>query len=270
MVFKNSLLILAMWLGCTVSSMAAVNDRDWNVDGIQRTGIVCTPEPNAHQPSAGWPVVFVFHGHGGNARQIRRQFQTDTFWPDAIVVYLQGLPTVGQLTDPQGVRAGWDSVDTTDKNKDLRFYDLVLKDLIAHQHIDTKHVFSTGHSNGGGFTFTLWAHRGDTLAAIAASSSSGTRSDWPLLKPKPAMMSSGRNDPLVKFAWQSRMIEHLKSLNGVAANGKPWGRNGTWYASDTGTPVATIIYDGGHAPPMDLGQRVVEFFKTVSRSTPKP
>jgi hypothetical protein len=80
------------------------------------------------------------------------------------------------------------------------------------------------------------------------------------------MMSSGRKDPLVKFDWQSKMIDHLKSLNGVATDGKPWGSNGTWYTSSSGTPLATIIYDGGHAPPTDIGQRVVEFFKTVSPS----
>jgi polyhydroxybutyrate depolymerase len=171
---------------------------------------------------------------------------------------------VGQITDPQGTRNGWDSIDSSDKNRDLRFYDVVLKDLIDHQNIDTKRVFSTGHSNGGGFTFTLWAHRGDTLAAIASSSSIAAVKEWPLLKPKPALMSSGRNDPLVKFDWQSKMMDDLKSLNGVTDAGTPWGKDGTWYASKNHTPLATIIYDGGHAPPSDIGQRVVEFFKTVS------
>ena len=264
MTSKCYLLILTIWLAIASNVGAAVTDREWDIDGVKRTGIVCTPDEKIPQPKAGWPVVFVFHGHGGSAKQIRRQFQTDTLWPEAVVVYLQGLPTVGQITDPQGERAGWDSIDRTDKNRDLRLYDTVLKDLTDHQHIDPKRVFSTGHSNGGGFTFTLWAHRGDTLAAIASSSSIAAVKDWPLLKPKPAMMSSGRNDPLVKFEWQSKMIDEMKKLNGVPADGKPWGDNGTWYKSENGTPVVTIIHDGVHAPPKDLGKRVVEFFKTVS------
>jgi polyhydroxybutyrate depolymerase len=266
---KNHLLLLTACLTCTLlnrplPALATVTDRQWTVDNTKRTGILCTPDPTAHQPPAGWPVVFVFHGHGGSAQMIRHQFQIDILWPDAVVVYLQGLPTVGQITDPQGNGAGWDSIDTTDKNRDLRFYDTVLKDLTDNQHINPKRVFSTGHSNGGGFKFTLWAHRGDTLAAIAASSSIAALKDWPLLKPKPALMSSGRNDPLVKFTWQTRMIDYLKSLNKVSADGKPWNPNGAWYASDTGTPLATLIHDGGHPPPPDIGQRVVDFFKTVS------
>lgn len=262
--FKLHRFVLAIWLGCAVPAMAAVTDREWDVDGTKRTGIVCTPEVAAHQPAAGWPVVFVFHGHGGTARQIRRQFKTDTLWPDAVVVYLQGLPTVGQLTDKAGEKAGWDSIDGTDKNKDLRFYDTVLKDLTDHQHIDPRRVFIAGHSNGGGFSFTLWAHRGDTLAAIASSSSVASQKEIPLLKPKPAMMSSGKNDPLVKFDWQRKMIDKVKSLNGIKGDGKAWGTDGTWYDSENKTPLATIIYQGGHAPPANIGQQVVDFFKTVS------
>jgi polyhydroxybutyrate depolymerase len=264
MSFKNVLLLLAPLLGFALPGMAAVNDRQWDVDGTTRTGIVCTPDADTQAPAAGWPVVFVFHGHGGSAQFIRRQFRIDTLWPQAVVVYLQGLPTVGQLTDPDGSRTGWDSIDTSDSNRDLRFYDVVLKSLIDHEHIDNRRVFCTGHSNGGGFTFTLWAHRGKTLAAIAASSSIAAPKDWPLLTAKPALMSCGRNDPLVKFAWQSKMIDRLKSLNAVATSGKSWGEDGTWYDSESGTPLATIITDGAHAPPADIGARIVAFFKSVS------
>jgi polyhydroxybutyrate depolymerase len=264
MTLRSYLALASVWLGCAMPVTAALKDREWNVDGTNRTGIVWTPEATAQRPANGWPVVFVFHGHGGSAQNIRRQFRIDTLWPEAIVVYLQGLPTVGQITDSQGDRTGWDSIDTSDQNRDLRFYDIVLKDLIDNQHINAKRVFSTGHSNGGGFSFTLWAHRGDTLAAIASSSSIAAVKEWPLLKPKPALMSSGRNDPLVKFAWQSKMIDRLKSLNGVAPDGNAWGSDGTWYASDSGTPLATVIYDGGHAPPGDIGERIVDFFKAVS------
>jgi polyhydroxybutyrate depolymerase len=257
---------LVVSLGWGLIAHAVVEQREWDVNGTKRTGAISLPEGSATtQPAAGWPVVFVFHGHGGSAEQIRRQFQTDTIWPEAIVVYLQGLPTAGQLTDPQGNRAGWDSNDPPEKNRDIQLYDLVLKDLIEHRRIDAKHVFSTGHSNGGGFSFAPWAYRGDTLAAVAPSSSLIGPKYWPLLKPRPAMMSSGKNDPLVKFEWQSQMMDEIKKLNHVAGEGTPWGENGLWYDSDAGTPFATIITDGGHPPPRDIGKHVVEFFKTVSK-----
>lgn len=120
----------------TSGSAVLATDQQWMVDGTKRTGMIYVPGDAVSRPAAGWPTVFVFHGHGGSVDNIRHQFRTDTLWPQAVVVYLQGLPTVGQITDEQGIRAGWDSIDTSDKNRDLRLYDAVLKDLIDHQHID--------------------------------------------------------------------------------------------------------------------------------------
>ena len=258
-----------VWLCCAAPARAAAaaDERQWTVDGIQRTGLVVTPAADVRRPAAGWPVVFVFHGHGGTARGARRQFQVDTLWPEAVVVYLQGLPTVGPLTDPAGVRAGWDMAHPAEANRDVRLYDVVRRDLIGHDHADPRRVFVAGHSNGGGFAFVLWADRGDMLAAVAVSSSVAPAKDRPRLQPKPALMSSGRADPLVKFEWQAKMVDRLKVVNGVDATGRPWGENGTWYPSGGGTPLATIVTDGGHAPPPHFGERVVEFFKAVQVGT---
>ena len=56
----------------------------------------------------------------------------------------------------------------------------------------------------------------------------------------------------------------LKTEKLIEDGRKPWGRDGTWYASEHATPLVTIIHDGGHPPPKDLGQRIAEFFKAVS------
>ncbi|MEI9864296.1 MAG: hypothetical protein WDN00_07020 [Limisphaerales bacterium] len=71
----------------------------FTVDGVERTALVYIP-PAAKTKAT--PVVFVFHGHGGNSRQVARSFKMNSEWPDAISVYMQGLPTPGQLSDPQG------------------------------------------------------------------------------------------------------------------------------------------------------------------------
>ena len=57
--FKNYLLVLGLWLGCAVPVVAAVNGREWDVNGTKRTGIVCTPEASAltHPPTAGRPCL---------------------------------------------------------------------------------------------------------------------------------------------------------------------------------------------------------------------
>ena len=79
---------------------------EWQVDGLQREALVFVPQ-NIDASSKPAPVVFGFHGHGGSAMNAVRSFHFHTLWPEAIVVYMQGIPTPGRLTDPDGKRNGW-------------------------------------------------------------------------------------------------------------------------------------------------------------------
>ncbi len=50
-------------------------------------------------------------------------------WPEAIVVYMQGLNTPGALTDPDGKRPGWQKTFGDQGDRDLKFFDAVLATL---------------------------------------------------------------------------------------------------------------------------------------------
>ena len=114
------------------------------------------------------PVIFAFHGLGGSARSAAEKFNCHRYWPAAISVYMQGLNTPGKY-DPDGKAAGWQKTAGDQEDRDLKFFDTVYETLKKNYRVDTKRVYSTGHSNGGGFTYLLWAERGDMLAAVAPS-----------------------------------------------------------------------------------------------------
>jgi polyhydroxybutyrate depolymerase len=230
--------------------------REWMVDGVARQALVGIPEAAKTTPS---PLVFVFHGHGGSSRNAFNSFGIHDHWPEAVVVYPQGLPTVGQLTDPQGTRPGWQARAGDNGDRDLHFFDTMLASLRQECKIDPRRIYCTGHSNGGGFTYLLWAQRGSTLAAVAPSSAIDARSA-PILKPKPAFHLAGESDPLVKFAWQQRMIERLKVVNGCG-EGQPYAEHCTLYPSKGGTPLVTFIHPGGHVFPAEAPPLIVRFFK---------
>src|SRR5437667_8588175 len=80
--------------------------RTWDVDGVQREALVFEP---AKKTADKVPLVFDFHGHGGTAKQAARTHHVHEAWPDALVVYMQGLNTPGKLTDPEGKKSGWQS-----------------------------------------------------------------------------------------------------------------------------------------------------------------
>jgi len=235
----------------------------WEIDGEERTALVRFPEMKEGDRV---PLVFVWHGHGGNVRGAARSFRIHEHWPEAIVVHPQGLPTPGQLTDPEGRRSGWQTRGAAESNRDLRFFDVIYEDLIGRGIVDPELVYSTGHSNGGGFTYTLLVERGDRLAAIAPSSSAGSRLRDRTVPRIPVFHLAGRGDQLVKMRWQQTTIDHLRRLFECGAP-QPWGDHPDCriHPSPGEDLLVTCVHDGGHRMPADAGELFSRFFQEHAR-----
>ena len=257
----RGILLIALFLSSVALRAAEPERREWKVDGVTREGLVYAP---ATAKTSATPVVFAFHGHGGTMKNAARSFAYHSEWPEAITVYMQGLNTPGKLTDPEGKKPGWQSSAGDQQDRDLKFYDAVLMSLKKDYKVDDKRIYSTGHSNGGGFTYLLWAARGDTLAAVAPSAATSGRFTKDL-KPKPVLHVAGEKDTLVKYDWQVRTIDALRKLNGTDGDGQPWEKLGKLYPSKTGTPVVAYIHSGDHAFPKEAPALIVKFFKEQSK-----
>jgi polyhydroxybutyrate depolymerase len=260
---KNTLVFLALAL-ITGASLAAEpwKRQEWMVDGVPREALVHVPSV---QEGRLMPVVFAFHGHGGNMRNSTRAFPINELWPEALVVCMQGLPTPGRLTDPEGKKNGWQSGAGDQGDRDLKFFDEVWASLKKEHPVDPSRVYAMGHSNGGGFTYLLWAERGEVFAAMAPSGSAAFKS-LAALKPKPVLHVAGEGDPLVKYTWQERMIEEVCKVN-QCEKGVAWelDANCTYYASAVGAPVVTAIHPGGHEYPKAAPALIVKFFQQHRR-----
>lgn len=226
------------------------------VQGQERTGLLHVP-PASQQPA---PVIFVFHGHGGSASMVASSFGLHSLWPQALVIYLQGLNTPSQL-DPQGRKPGWQTRAGDLGDRDLHLFDAVLADLRQKHPVDMRHVYATGHSNGGFFTYLLWQKRSRSLAAVAPSGATTGRIGPVTLPPKPAMHLAGTQDPIVKFSAQLQTMEMVKRSNHCAPAGQPWAQDCTIYPSSSGAPFVTCIYSGGHTFPSAGPGLIVRFFQ---------
>ena len=256
-------ILLAAFLLSVPPSLQAADSliaQRWTVDGVPREALLHVP-PTAKTTPA--PLLFVYHGHGGTMEWSASRTAFHREWPEAIVVYPQGLKTPGVLTDPEGKRPGWQSVAGQQGDRDLHFFDAMLESLRKDYRVDDKRIFVTGHSNGGSMAYLLWAERGDELAGVAPTATAAFHLIRKL-EPKPAFILAGENDPLVKYAWQQRMIEAILRID-QAAEGKPWGKNCTYHPSAIGAPVATYIHPGGHDFPAEATPLMVRFFKEQSR-----
>ena len=237
----------------------SLTSMSWEVNNEIRTALVHLPKLKKKVDA---PLVFVWHGHGGKSQGAVRQFQIHKEWPKAIVVYPQGLPTPGKLTDPEGLRSGWNSGGPAETNRDLQFFDVMLEDFISQGIVDIEMVYSTGHSNGGGFTYNLLVERGKQLAAIAPSSSASSRHRGRAFPKIPIFHLAGRNDRLVKMEWQQATITYLQHLYDCGSP-KQWGGRSdcTEYSSEAGNTLVTYVHDGTHKMPTDAGELIAQFFQ---------
>ena len=234
----------------------------WTVDGVQRQALVLAPSKQV-PAGAKAPVVFVFHGHGGNMQEMTG-IGLQNLWPEAVVIYMQGLPTKIYV-DPLGVEPGWQQEPGQFGDRDLKFLDAVLATLRAKFAVDERRIYATGFSNGAIFAYLLWGTRAKVFAAFAPVAGDifpGVH----LSEPKPVLQIAGEKDDVVPFAKQQEAMRAARELNGSASTGQSCGQYCTRYASTKGTPVETYIHPGGHAWPENAAALVVNFFKATPPS----
>jgi len=238
----------------------------WTVGGISREALVHLP-----QGSGSAPVIFAFHGHGENAIGFAVK-ALEVQWPQALVVYPQGLPgndnkpgwqtSVGEVNPKTGI-----------KDQDLKFFDAMLTTFENNYNVNAQQVFAHGWSNGGMFIYNvLWAARGSKFAALcpAASLLSTTSGKITI----PVMHVAGTADPVVGFTSQQKTVQAVRNLDRCSDNGTTWatGANGvlgTHYPSSISDPVLFLKYNGGHDYPSNVPPLIVKFFKQVVAGTIK-
>jgi len=255
----RSLALLAFSLTAVAARVSAAEPATvrWTVEGAEREALVSPPSRRGTSGKA--PLVFVFHGHGGSMRTASQAFRIQDLWPEAVVAYMQGLPT-GTDIDPRGTLPGWQRDPGEHSDRDLKFFDAALQGLEKKFAIDDRRVYATGFSNGAYFVYLLWAERARLLAAIAPCAAV-LRNAVRLKVPRPLLHIAGRQDPLVPFAQQEAAIVAARRFNQTVEEGKPCGQGCTIYTSPKQTPVIALIHPGGHAVPAGGPEAIVKFFQ---------
>lgn len=129
--------------------------RTIQVGGVQRSFLVHAPP--AYDGSTRLPVVFDFHGLGGNSNQQKNLSR----WDD--VGDAEGFITVY----PQGIDNSWNAGLCCSDGDDVSFVRQIISTLASDTCIDTRRIFASGCSNGGGMSYKLACEAADVIAAIA-------------------------------------------------------------------------------------------------------
>ncbi len=108
--------------------------------------------PANYNPERAYPLIFLFHGYGGNG--LSGGLGIDHYAKNnAIIVGADGLNNQ------------WNQTST---EQDLQFFDSMLETITTQYCIDNNRVFSYGFSMGGYFSNLLACERGDVLRASAS------------------------------------------------------------------------------------------------------
>jgi polyhydroxybutyrate depolymerase len=166
-------------------------------DNIQRDYIIHIP--NSYNSNVSSPLVFCFHGYGGNATNLvlytNFNYVSDT--ANFIVVYPQGTLD-NQATTHWNV-GGWTAGSTVD---DVGFISSLIDSISTQYNINQERIYSTGMSNGGYMSFLLACQLSEKIAAIASVTGSMTPGMFNACNPQhptPILQLHGTNDLTVPY-----------------------------------------------------------------------
>lgn len=124
--------------------------------------------PSSYDPSNSYPLVFVFHGGGGNGINIEdtTNFTQKADEEEFIVVYPYGTGVLNKilLTWNCGFCCGYALRNNID---DIGFIRVLYEHIENEYSINPNMVYATGISNGGIMSYRVGAELSDIFAAIA-------------------------------------------------------------------------------------------------------
>lgn len=227
------------------------------VNGQERQALIFEPQIKSEKT----PILFVFHGHGGNMNFAAKRINFQDYYKEAVVVFMQGLPgRKVPIIDPTGTKNGWQINPGEQENRDILFFDEVLKQLSNEGTIDKQKIFLVGHSNGARFVNVLWKERGEKITAIITVSAQGGMMIREA-KPISVWMSMGKKDSIVPFKNQEMSIPIVENILHTDKNKAKTEDDITYYPGIKNTELAVEIRNEGHEFPQKSIVKMVEFLK---------
>ncbi len=179
---------------CSGSSTlkAGNNKATLQFGGRTRSYVVYVPSSlKAGSPA---PLVFDFHGHGGNASQEASAsgWNKKADQVGLLVVY------------PEGVDSSWNvgnccGLAMSEKVDDVGFTRAIIEAVSKATCIDSKRVYATGMSNGAGFVHRLGCEAAEVIAAIAPASADLVTDPCTPARPISVLAVRGLTDTMVKY-----------------------------------------------------------------------
>ena len=198
------------------------------VDGVTVDRTYTVHEPPNWDVSSPLPLLFAFHGGGGQGE----------FFVEDLEESIQSGRFIGVY--PDGIQNSWNMGREESTADDVAFTLSVLDDLAGTPGMDTENPVALGYSNGAGFIHML-AVQSDRFAAIAPMASQLLIDNEP--QQGDAQVSvlqlHGTNDDVIPYEGGTAEMDHsFLSAEGSAAS---WAAHNGCDATPTETPSGAYL-----------------------------
>ena len=176
--------------------------------------------PPSYDGTTRLPVVFDFHGLGGDENQMGML----SGWRD--LGNAEGFITVF----PGGVDNAWNAgFCCSDTTTDVEFVRTAIDTLNTEGCIDTRRVYASGCSNGGGMSFRLACEAADVIAAVAPvdfdCAVGYSCSDCSPSRPITLIQFRGTDDSMVPYDGAQPNFETWGQINGCSESAQALPQN---------------------------------------------
>jgi polyhydroxybutyrate depolymerase len=213
-------------------------------EGRRRYFVLVVPE-SAPPPA---PVVIVFHGFMGNAREVEELTGMTTVAEEEgfLVVYPEGA----------GLPRSWRS-DPRRGDRDVVFVRELVGLLADAVEIDEERIYVAGMSNGGGMAARLACDASDLVAAAGAVAAAYPVGECAPGRPVPVVAFHGTADPIVPYEGWGLLLPSVEDWargwagrNGCAADPveeavAPDVARVAWGDCEAGADVTLYTVEGG-------------------------
>ena len=200
--------------------------------------------PDSYDGIAAVPILFNFHGYGGNASlyimetDMRSLAESETF----ILVYPQGSLLNGS--------PHWNPSLPSNENKsdadDLGFIEALVNEISIDYRIDMKRIYACGYSNGGMMSYGLASHKSNLIAAVGSISGAMIDTDITPSHPMPVIKIHGTADVVLPYNGTNEFnsVENTLAywVNFNQANTTPVVTN----FNNNGTLIEHFVYTDGN------------------------
>jgi polyhydroxybutyrate depolymerase len=224
------------------------------VGTAMRTFIVRVPPGHSGRLPA--PVVVAFHPFGTSAPYMLARAGISEAWPDAMVVYPNGM-----ARDATNPGLGWQGRPGELDDRDLRFFDAMVAWLVARVCVDEKRLFVLGYSNGAGLAYLLACERRARVAGVAVAAG---RLGCAPVNATPVVISHGIADTTVGYGQAVEAAQIWAVKNVCKAPPKNTGSAGCAAADGCAASALMLCtHAGGHEYERAFTRTAVEFFKAI-------